>query len=432
MTPPAEPDTFQLAKQPAAEPAKPAAADAPAPAGDTPTPTGVATGEQKPPADDADSLLDIAKQQESDVKKARQARNAATSFIVYCPMGCRIRVQERHRGKMGRCPKCQTTFIVPTAKQTSLSGSVPAGGAERAASTNAAQPPADATKYPHWLRDVHLHRVQPQKLRIKADSLLNDFQNVDVGFDPSGILLIGYPKAGGMFGGKDNKKLDEARAAVAEHLAAKPDLEGLPAAFKQELSREALSSMGMSQPTPPGVESLFGDIPVFGAGRIAVRLPKFDDKTADYLSFTLSQFREFSKYVGDVLGIASFGRGCGVPLKDEYKTEGCHVSKASVKELQNLIYYQKDPSFKLEIAGYRCKVCSAVVSETARTTLKLGGDKGKGIAKAKCPKCSKPMGNQPLYTVPAEETPPAEETAAPESAAAQAPQPAPETTAAPA
>jgi hypothetical protein len=30
----------------------------------------------------------------------------------------------------------------------------------------------------------------------------------------------------------------------------------------------------------------------------------------------------------------------------------------------------------------------------------LGGANGKGIAKAKCPKCTQKMGNQPLYQLP--------------------------------
>jgi hypothetical protein len=167
----------------------------------------------------------------------------------------------------------------------------------------------------------------------------------------------------------------------------------------------------MTQPAPAGTESLFGDVLVFGAGRIAVRLPKFDDKFSAYLSFSLSQFREFSRLLGEVFGIEAFGSGCGIPLRDEYKTEGCHVSKSLVKELQNLTYYQKDPAFKLEVSGYRCKVCSAVVGEAARKTLKLGGENAKGIAKAKCPKCSKPMGNQPLYVVPAVATPASDEAA---------------------
>jgi DNA-directed RNA polymerase subunit M/transcription elongation factor TFIIS len=351
-----------------------------------------------PPEADADTLLTIARQEETDAQKARRARNAVGSFIVYCPMGCQIRVQERHRGKVGRCPKCQATFVVPFARPTSVAGSVSAtAGTVPSAAT---EPAAASTKFSHWLRDVHLHRVVPQKLRIKPDSLLNDFQEVDVGFDPTGLLLVGYSKGKGMFGGKNDKKKEEARAAVAAHLASKPTLEGLPAAFQQDFAREALAQMGMTQPASPGAESLFGDVLVFGAGRIAVRLPKFEEKTSAYLSFSLSQFREFSRLLGEVCGIEAFGGGCGVPLRDEYKTEACHISKGPVRELQQLVYYQKDPAFKLEVAGYRCKVCSAVISEAARAVQKLGGANAKGIAKAKCPKCSKPMGNQPLYVLP--------------------------------
>ncbi len=372
--------------------------------------------DQPPPVDEAKTLLDIAKQEETDTQKARKARTSAGSFVVFCPMGCKIRVQERHRGKVGHCPKCQATFMVPMARQTSLSGSIPPESGEGARPATNSDAAAHPSKYPHWIENVHLHRVAPQKLRIKADSLLNEFLAIDVGFDPAGLLLVAYPKAGGMFGGKKVKKIDESRAAVKEHLATKPTLEGLPAAFQQELTRDALAQMSLTQPAPPGSESLFGDIPVFGTGRIAVRLPKFDDKTVAYLSFSLSQFREFSRLVGDVLEIGAFGVGCGIPLQDEYQTAYCQVSQAGVKELQRLDYYQKDPTFPLEVAGYRCKVCSAVISESARAAQNLGGANGKAIAKAKCPKCTKPLGNQPLYLLassgaasPAVEPPPAGE-----------------------
>lgn len=358
--------------------------------------------EDAPKADDADSLLHIAKQEESAVKKAR----SVGSFVVYCPMGCKIRVQERHRGKVGRCPKCQATFMVPMARQTSLSGSVPATLPDGTIDPNAANSALTASKYATWIEDVHLHRVVPQKLRIKADSLLKDFQDVDLGFDPEGLMIVGLAKPAGMFGGKGPKKKTDARTLLKEHLANKPNLEGLPAAFHYELANDILSQISMTQPTPPGVESLFGDILVFGEGRIAIKLPKLDDKATFYLSFTLTQFREFSRLLESEFGIAGFGEGSGVPLQDVYQTSGCQLSKSIVKELQNLVYYQKDPEIKLEVSGYRCKVCGTIVSETARATQKLGGANGKGIAKAKCPKCTKPMGNNPLYTAPASKVAP--------------------------
>jgi hypothetical protein len=86
--------------------------------------------------------------------------------------------------------------------------------------------------------------------------------------------------------------------------------------------------------------------------------------------------------------------------------------------LQALEYYQKDPGFKLQTSGWRCGGCGLVVSEDGRKKEKIGGLNGKGIAKAKCPKCGKKFGNNPLYEVAAEPAPemaapvPAESTAA--------------------
>lgn len=402
---------------PSSSAASPASTPAPATASKASEPVG-------PPPDDADSLLSIAKQQETDVQKSRRAK-FGEGFVIYCPMGCKIRVQERHRGKIGRCPKCQATFVVPMARQTAVSGMVPASAAGMGGAITTAAASGAGSKYSRWLQNVHLHKVVPQKLRIKADSLLKDFQEVDLGFDPSGLLLISLSTGGGMFGGKNAKKADAARAAIAEHLSTKGTIEDCPAGFKQEFAPETVSQISLSQPAPAGSDSLFGDIPVFGAGRIAIRLPKFDDKTTAYLSFSLSEFREFSRSLAEYFGIESFGTGCGIPLQDEYEISPCHFSKQPVKTLRHLVYYQKDPAFKLEISGYRCKVCQTVISEAARAGQKLGGANGKGIAKAKCPKCTKPMGNQALYQVPPAEKPAASEDKSPApDAAFPSPEPA--------
>jgi hypothetical protein len=213
-----------------------------------------------------------------------------------------------------------------------------------------------------------------------------------------------------MFGGKSAKKKETVRAAVIEHLSSQPTLDGLPGNFKQELPRELLGQLTMIQPSPAGVESLFGDVQLFGAGRVAARLPKFDEKSTAFVSFSLSQFREFSKLLEKVCGIGQFGANCPFPYKDHYATSLCYLSNTPVYELQELEYYQKDPAFRLEVSGYRCKLCGAVICEATRQTQKLGGANGKGIAKAKCPKCKKPMGNQPLHRlegadVPVEQVP---------------------------
>uniref|UniRef100_A0A7C2JWQ0 Uncharacterized protein n=1 Tax=Schlesneria paludicola TaxID=360056 RepID=A0A7C2JWQ0_9PLAN len=340
-------------------------------------------------------LLSIAKAEEQDIQQVRKQLREKGTFVVYCPMGCRVRVQERHRGKAGKCPKCGSTFFVPKVAPKPKQDVAPA---ESQIVATAADPNAFG-KWRGWMEDVCLHTVVPQKLRIKADSLKNDFQLVDVAFSDEGLLLLTLVKTPG-FLGSNLKKKPSVRQAAQEHLKSGGKLESLAVAAQRLIPASALSQMGMGQPSPPDVESLFGNIPVFGAGRIAVRLPKSPDATqTDYLTFSLSQFRKFSQALEAVLGMSDFGGNTEVPLTDSYNTLKCHYSDVPVRELLGVEYYQKDPGFKLQVAGWRCSGCGLVVSEDARKKEKIGGLNGKGIAKAKCPKCPAKFGNNPLYEV---------------------------------
>ena len=346
-----------------------------------------------------DVLLEIAKSEEQDLQKMRRERRKGKSFMVYCPRGCRILVEERHRGKTGRCPRCQAVFVVPLLP--TVSPKKPDARAETSAATAQASQP----RY-QWLTDIHLHMVQPQKLRLKADALLNDFQEVDLGLCADGMIVATLVASGGLFG-KNAKKKAEVRTALQDHVQSKSGGDGLPGASQFVVSAETLKQIILAQPTPPDVESLFGEIPIFGKGRIAVRLPKMphaEDKQV-YLSFSLTEFRQFSALLESVSGLAGFGEGTEVPLTDSYETHKCHYSDVSVKELLSLPYYEKDPALKLETVGWRCAGCSLIVSEDARKKEKIGGLNGKGIAKAKCPKCKQKFGNQPLQVVVAADKP---------------------------
>ena len=55
--------------------------------------------------------------------------------------------------------------------------------------------------------------------------------------------------------------------------------------------------------------------------------------------------------------------------------------------------------FYVILVGYRCGNCGIEISEDARKKEKIGGSNGKGIAKAKCPKCKGKMGSHPLYSL---------------------------------
>lgn len=349
---------------------------------------------QEVEATQAEDLLKIAADEEQDIKKVRKTLRSKDTFVIYCPQGCRIRVKERHRGRAGKCPRCQCEFVVPRKV-------VPKKAAEAAAT----EAPALPSRYKKWLDDIRLHTVDPQKLRIKADSLLNECQAVDVGFAPEEILLVTL--IAGKFGA-NAKKLPPVRQAMIEHFLKQGSIEQLSVAAKKVVVKDLFAQFVVAQPTPAGTESLFSDIPVFGTNRIAVRVPRTPDSPhPQYLSFCLSEFRAFAQGMQSVCGIEGLGATTEIPLTDEHTTLKCAISGAPVKELSKLNYYVKDPGFKLEVSGWRCSGCKIVISEAARVEAKLGGANGKGIAKAKCPKCTQKFGDNPLYqlVVPAPETP---------------------------
>lgn len=359
-----------------------------------------------------DVLLDIAKNEEAEIEKTkRQYRDKLRgSFLIYCPMGCRIRVQEKHRGKSGHCPRCHSVFIVPIKRKDKVKAGADAAGGV------AGTPATVQSKWRGGLNDIHLHAVVPQKLRIKADSLLNDFTEVDLLFSDEGLLLVTLVKVAG-FMGANLKKKPQLRLAVEEHLRTVGKIDGLPAVGQRLIPREALGQISIVQPSPPDVESLFGNIPVFGAARIAVKLPKIaDDPATPYLSFSLSQFRQFATQLEAFGGIAGFGSNTETPLVETYNTLKCHYFESPVRELLGLPYYQKDPGLKLKVTGWRCAGCGLVICEDARKKEKIGGLNGKAIASAKCPKCKAKFGSNPLYEV--EAVTPATPAAAPEPVAA--------------
>jgi hypothetical protein len=356
------------------------------------------TGPAHSEATGGDVLLEIAKTEEESLVKARRERKRTSSFLVYCPRGHKVLVQERHRGKTGTCPRCKSIFVVPRKE--------PKKPAATAAGSESSAPVTAPSRQSDWMTDTHLHKVDPTKLRLKADALTKDFTEVDVGFSPSGIDVVTLIASAGLFGANAKKK-PAIRDQVQEHLAAGGGAEGAPGAARVLIPAELTRQFVLSQPTPPDVESLFGEIPIFGRNRIAVRLPKLpegDDKQ-QYFSFWLSEFRRFRDLMAGHFGITGLGDGTEVPLSDTYESHKCHYSDAEVRELLAVSYYEADPSFKLETVGWKCAGCSLIVSEDARKKEKIGGLKGTGIAKAKCPKCGQKFGNQPLKMLAAEPEP---------------------------
>ena len=395
------------AKAPVARVEEPAAAKPAAPAGEpqakaAETPTDGKRADRQAESDvphseatGGEALLRIAQQEETDIQRTKRTyrEKVRGGFVVYCPMGCRIRVSDRHRGRTGKCPRCGSLFVVPhktPPKPAAKADEAPAASAEA----------GTYGKWRGWMDDVHAHAVVPQKLKIKADSLLKDFQNVDLAFSEDGLLVTTLVASAGFLGANEKKK-PAIRAAVQEHLKTVGKLDGLPAASQRLYPTETLKQIAMAQPTPPDVESLFSGVPIFGAARIAVKLPKLGDETSSqYLSFSLSQFRDFAARLQAIGGPEELGANTEVPLSDNYTTLKCHYTDQVVQELQAIHYYQPEPKvFALQLSGWRCDKCSLVVSEDGRKKEKLGGLNGKGIAKAKCPKCGSKFGNHPLYQV---------------------------------
>jgi hypothetical protein len=366
-----------------------------------------------------DALLQIALEEELEIGKRRrqpkkkQAKGRAiTGFLVFCANGHRIEVQDRHRGKAGRCPRCKSLFIVPE-KTRDTDGQAAAA----AASADGTEQTQASGRYSHWMKDVHLHTVNPEKLRLKAGSLEKEFQAVDVGFAKEDVLVATLPAAKGLFGMSGGGKNDEARAALLTSLREETPIDDIPVAQKRVLTAETLQQLAIDQPVIYEHESMFVGIPVFGAGRIAVRLPKADAKELPtFLSFDLSAFREFSKHLEQLYGIEEFGVAHEIPLVEEFTEQSCHYSEEKFQSIEKAEFYQADSESTVKLVGRKCEACGLVVSEDSRKKEKIGGANGRGIAKAKCPKCNEKFGDISLFDLEAKPEPkPEDQTGQPEA-----------------
>lgn len=352
-----------------------------------------------------DLLLNIAKQEETESESRRKQRgkrkpgDSRTGFVIFCPWGHQIEVQEKHRGQMGKCPRCKAAFIVPLAR---LDEKPTETAPTEAAAAPAATEPAGALaagKFTRWMKDVRIHPLDPTKLKLKPGSLESTFDTQDIGFGLDGLLLLTLSKKGGLFGGGDKKK-PEVRDAVVAHLAAGKPLTELQVAVQRLFGPDTIKQIQVVQPVVYAHESMFAGIPVFGNHRIAVRLPKpAEGNELLFASFCLSEFREFAKQMDEVFGVQGMGEDVGVPMVDKLSEHKCHYTDMVFSALDNVEYHQADPNIKLAIVGRKCEGCGLIVSEDGRKKEKLGGADGKGIAKAKCPKCQKKFGSIAFYGV---------------------------------
>lgn len=352
-----------------------------------------------------DLLLDIAKQEENESEGRRKQRSkkkpgeTRSGFVIFCPWGHQIEVQEKHRGQMGKCPRCKAAFIVPQPRAEEKL--VESAATDVTAAVVSSEPASAlvAGKFTRWLKDLHIHSLDPTKLKLKPGSLESTFETQDMGFGLDGLLLLNLAKKGGLFGGGDKKK-PEAREAAVAHLAEGKPLSELQVAAQRLFGPDLIKQIQVVQPVIYAHESMFAGIPVFGNNRIAVRLPKpAEGIDLLFASFWLSEFREFAKQMDEVFGAQGFGEDFGIPLSDKLTELKCHYTDQKFQALDNADYQQADPNLKLVVVGRRCEGCGLVVSEDGRKKEKLGGVDGKGIAKAKCPKCHKKFGSFSYYAV---------------------------------
>ena len=316
----------------------------------------------------------------------------AGGFIIFCPYGCTIEVKDRNRGSMGKCPKCNAPFVVPvdppnykTAAKASAKKDGEAGG------------PAGYGQYGVWLSDVRLHTLPPDKIKLKADAHAKDFQPFDLAISPDKLVLISLAGKGGLFGG--GAKPEENRKAVQDLATEGADpKKWLEDATVHTFGAGQIDGFRLVQPVPAGEQSIFQGIPVFGAGRVVLAVPGSGSEEPMYVSLGVTQFREFSAALAKHYGREGVGETAGIPMTDKTFKHTCHYTDVEIHALQDLPFYRADDTVELVVAGYQCEHCGLTVSEDGRKKEGLGGKAGKGIAKAKCPKCGEKMGEKKLET----------------------------------
>jgi hypothetical protein len=222
------------------------------------TPAGAAPPKSERPKSEDDALFDMVTQDvsESEQRKKKRRpnslaggiRTATGGFIIYCPYGCRFEVKDSHRGMQGRCPRCRAPFIVPIDPPDYSVAKKPGDGGAMASAPVGSLDAAGA--FSGWMKDLHLHTVSPDKLKLKADSLLKEFVEYDVGFAADQMLIVNIApkKAGGLFGGGGDKKKAEAREAMLQHLKDGNPIAELPGTDKQIYSAEQVRQLRIVQP----------------------------------------------------------------------------------------------------------------------------------------------------------------------------------------
>ncbi len=405
---PAEDDgdsTFELGRtniqEAAAEAPKPTAETAAAPSDAPAASDDTAPGSSTPPAAagseaaardlDVDSLLNIAREDEKETirrKVERKRRDKARSILVPCTCGAWLRVREHQMGKTVRCRKCRRMLPIPQLARK--------GPAKNEAKKDVELP---------WLTDIDFAEVDPSNLRLKPGSLAGSSSPVDVLLSSAGIAICQIVQTKGKSGlfGKARegaRSPEETRAAIREYLASDGAISTVPAEKTTFVPAESVGELLIVQPVRKAHESMFAGVPVFGEGRIAVLIPGTSEKDPEqhFLSFGLTDFRFFSAQLERLFGVAEFGKAQGVPSEDQRTALKCHYSGNILNALADITWYEADRHVELTLIGRKCGACGIAVSEDSRKSHKIGGASGRGLSRAKCPKCNGKFGNHPLYT----------------------------------
>lgn len=359
-----------------------------------------------------DALLQIAIEEERESARRGRKRSAgfeptrvSDGWMITCPCPARIRIKVKagHRGKTGKCPNpnCGSYFTVPAdlgddEEQAAAKAEAPA--------TEGVGFPADpaekAGAYTHWVTDVRLHVVKPAKAKRKPGGHEKDFKPADVGFSKSaGLAVISLAaKAAGMLA--KPKKPEQVREELRSELRAGKPVGELASDAKFTFEPATLAKSIVEFPPAYEHESTFAGVPVFGEGRIAVKLPPAGAPDEQhFVSMTLSQYRRFKELLEGLFEIAQFGVGCPIPSEGDVVTLVCHYSENPLTIIRNPAFHLADPETPLEAVGYRCESCGLIVSEESRKKEKIGGLDGKKLASAKCPKCKGKFGKSPLYAL---------------------------------
>lgn len=340
--------------------------------------------------DDSD-LFQIAMDEQQDTRRRereRRADRARKTMLLPCSCGAWIRVQDSLAGMVVRCRQCRQPVQVPIIRRKETDKKQGNTGPELKVT---------------WINDVWFHSLTPTSVVLKPGSAEKSHTEADIALTEQGLAIVSFETGGRRksllsFSGSSVEARTEIRKNLRQQVTEKGSLTDLDNCEVRELSKEHLAGLRLVQPVLHVHESMFAGVPIFGEGRIAVYLPlEQDDGRQLYCSFTLSGWRQFAFDLGRMFDISLPGQENGIPADDKMKSSSCFLKQSRVEFLPDTSYHKFDPAFELELSGYRCTACRSVISEDARKGKKIGGAAGKGIAKAKCPKCSAKMGEDKLY-----------------------------------